>query len=431
MAIAGCPFAIGGLAVGHRRVAVGHRRAGRSPSPGARSPSAGWPFAILVRLSSSPDRQGAAASPAGPLTRKDEDVTKLTVQGLHKAFGSHPVLTGVDLTVPAGSLTAILGPSGSGKTTLLRVLAGFERADRGIVQIGNMVVDGPAAQVPPEKRRIGYVPQEGSLFPHLTVLDNVGFGLPSRQRRGPRTSELLETVGLGGLGKRYPHQLSGGQQQRVALARALAIEPTVVLLDEPFASLDTHLRASVRADVQRIFNASGTTAILVTHDQSEALSVADRVAVLDDGTIAQYAAPQDLYSRPADPAVARFIGEANLVAGLFNGDSADTPLGRLPVDPATRPAPAGGQVTVLVRPEQIEICPDQDGHGAGQDRAGCLAGEVISCEYYGHDVVLRVRSTGDLVPSEIIVRAVGGPPLPPGSSVLLRARGPVLAWSRG
>ena len=249
---------------------------------------------------------------AGPLTRKDGDVTKLNVQGLRKAFGSHPVLTSVDLTVPAGSLTAILGASGSGKTTLLRVLAGFERADGGVVQIGDMVVDGPNAQVPPERRRIGYVPQEGSLFPHLTVLDNIGFGLPSRQRRGPRTAGLLETVGLTGLGKRYPHQLSGGQQQRVALARALAIEPTVVLLDEPFASLDTHLRASVRADVQQIFRASGTTAILVTHDQSEALSVADQVAVLRDGTIAQCAAPQELYSRPADPAVARFIGEANL-----------------------------------------------------------------------------------------------------------------------
>ena len=369
-------------------------------------------------------------SSAGPATRKDEDVTKLTVQGLHKAFGSHPVLTGVDLTVPAGSLTAILGPSGSGKTTLLRVLAGFERADGGTVQIGNMVVDGPAAQVPPEKRRIGYVPQEGSLFPHLTVTDNVGFGLPSRQRRGPRTSELLETVGLAGLGKRYPHQLSGGQQQRVALARALAIEPTVVLLDEPFASLDTHLRASVRADVQRIFRASGTTAVLVTHDQSEALSVADRVAVLNDGTIAQYAAPQDLYSRPADAAVARFIGDANLVAGLFDGDSADTPLGRLPFDPAARPA-TGGPVTVLIRPEQIELRRDQDGRGAGPDRAGCLTGDVISCEYYGHDVVLRVRPTGDLALPEIIVRAVGGPPLPPGSPVLLRAHGPVLGWSRG
>ena len=367
----------------------------------------------------------------GEVKRKDGDVTQLNVRGLRKAFGSHPVLTGVDLTVPAGSLTAILGASGSGKSTLLRVLAGFERADGGVVQIGDIVVDGPNAQVPPERRRIGYVPQEGSLFPHLTVLDNIGFGLPSRQRRGPRTAGLLETVGLTGLGKRYPHQLSGGQQQRVALARALAIEPTVVLLDEPFASLDTHLRASVRADVQQIFRASGTTAILVTHDQSEALSVADQVAVLQDGTIAQCAAPQELYSRPADPAVARFIGEANLIDGHFDGDAVDTPLGRLPLAPAARPASPGGQVTVLVRPEQIEVWSDAGGRGNGQDHAGCLAGEVVSCEYYGHDVVLRVRparSAHDPVLPEIIVRAVGGPHLPPGSSVLLRAHGPVLSW---
>ncbi len=242
-------------------------------------------------------------------------MTELTVQGLHKAYGSNPVLTGLDLTVPAGSLTAILGPSGSGKTTLLRLLAGFDQADAGTVRIGGTIVDGPGEHVPPERRRIGYVPQEGSLFPHLTVAANVGFGLPARERRGSRVAGLLEAVGLAGLGKRYPHQLSGGQQQRVALARALAIEPALVLLDEPFASLDAHLRASVRADVQAIFRAAGTTAILVTHDQDEALSMADRVAVLRGGQIAQCAAPQDLYIRPADPQLARFIGEANLLDG--------------------------------------------------------------------------------------------------------------------
>ncbi len=210
---------------------------------------------------------------------------QLTITGLHKAFGSHPVLTGLDLDVPAGSFTAILGPSGSGKTTLLRLLAGFERADAGSIAIGDRVVDGPGAgYVPPERRQIGYVPQEGALFPHLSVAANVGFGLPARERRGARTDELLAAVGLTGMGGRYPHQLSGGQQQRVALARALAIRPEVVLLDEPFASLDAHMRASVRADVQRICRTAGTTAILVTHDQDEALSMADRIAVLRDGT---------------------------------------------------------------------------------------------------------------------------------------------------
>ena len=226
-------------------------------------------------------------------------MTQLVVSGLYKAFGDHPVLTGVDLEVPAGSLTAILGPSGSGKTTLLRVLAGFDRADAGTVKIGGSVVDGPDVHLPPERRRIGYVPQEGSLFPHLTVAANIGFGLPARQRRGPATAKLLDAVGLAGLGQRYPHQLSGGQQQRVALARALAIEPKIVLLDEPFASLDAHLRASVRADVQELLAKTGITGVLVTHDQDEALSTADRVAVLRDGRIAQCDAPQDLYDRPA------------------------------------------------------------------------------------------------------------------------------------
>src|SRR5215472_564511 len=255
----------------------------------------------------------------------------VTVTGLDKAFGAHPVLSGLDLEVPAGSLTAILGPSGCGKTTLLRLLAGFERADAGTICIGGVLVDGPGVHLPPERRRIGYVPQEGSLFPHLTVAANIGFGLPARQRRGPATAELLEAVGLAG---RYPHQLSGGQQQRVALARALAIGPKIVLLDEPFASLDAHLRASVRADVQGLLAKTGITGILVTHDQDEALSTADRVAVLRDGRIAQSDAPQDLYDRPADAGIARFIGDANLLDGVLEAGTVETILGRLPVEPA-------------------------------------------------------------------------------------------------
>src|SRR5579863_440465 len=256
---------------------------------------------------------------------------QVAVNGLYKAFGTHAVLTGVDLEVQAGSLTAILGPSGSGKTTLLRLLAGFERADAGTIRIGDGLVDGHGVYVAPERRRIGYVPQEGSLFPHLTVEANVGFGLAARERRGGRVAGMLGLVGLGGLGQRYPHQLSGGQQQRVALARALAIEPAVVLLDEPFASLDAHLRASVRADVQQIFRAAGTTAVLVTHDQDEALAIADRVAVLRDGRIAQYSAPAELYSRPVDSGLARFVGDANLLDGIRRAGLVDTVLGQLPV----------------------------------------------------------------------------------------------------
>ena len=382
---------------------------------------------------------------------------QLAITGLCKAFGAHPVLTGVDLTVPAGSLTAILGPSGSGKTTLLRLLAGFERADAGTVTIGDTVVDGPGVHLPPERRRIGYVPQEGSLFPHLSVAANVGFGLPARQRRGGAVAQLLESVGLGGLGKRYPHQLSGGQQQRVALARALAIRPAVVLLDEPFASLDAHLRASVRADVQQIFRQAGTTAVLVTHDQDEALSTADRVAVLRDGKIAQCAAPQDLYARPVDAELASFIGDANLLTGVLGAGVVQTILGSLPVDPGGTAVPPPGPVTVLIRPEQVELRAadgsrpadgggNADGSGradgAGQadggGRAGpaaaagpcCLAGRVVSYGYHGHDAVVYVQPERDSGGGAIIVRTLGGRDLPPGSPVTLQAHGPVLAWSR-
>ena len=344
----------------------------------------------------------------------------VAVTGLHKAFGAHPVLTGVDLEVPAGSLTAILGPSGSGKTTLLRLMAGFEQADAGTISIGDALVDGPGVHVAPERRRIGYVPQEGSLFPHLTVEANVGFGLAVRERRGGKAAKMLEMVGLGGFGKRYPHQLSGGQQQRVALARALAIEPAVVLLDEPFASLDTHLRASVRADVQEIFRRAGTTAVLVTHDQDEALSVADRVAALRDGTIAQCAAPEDLYNRPADPELARFIGEANLLEGVLNGGVVKTLLGDLPLDPEAVPAGSPGQVTVLIRPEQIELDTGQDG----------MAGRVVSYGYHGHDAVVEVQPALDADGRTIIVRVTGGHHLRVGSLVRVRARGPVFAWAR-
>jgi iron(III) transport system ATP-binding protein len=361
-------------------------------------------------------------------------MTQLAVHGLHKAFGGAPVLAGLDLSVPAGSLTAILGPSGSGKTTLLRVLAGFERADAGTVAIGDMMAEGPGVHLAPERRRIGYVPQEGSLFPHLTVAGNVGFGIPARQRRAA-AAELLDAVGLTGLARRYPHQLSGGQQQRVALARALAIRPAVVLLDEPFASLDAHLRASVRGDVQRLFRDAGITAVLVTHDQDEALSVADRVAVLRDGKIAQCAAPQDLYDCPADADLARFIGDANLIEGKLADGQVDTVFGRLPVLPGRPPAghrgsdasgtaPGPGPVTVLIRPEQLELQPP------GPGTPGSVSGHVIAYGYHGHDAIMRVRPENDSGIPVIVVRTLGGEWLVAGSPVTLRARGPVVAWPR-
>jgi iron(III) transport system ATP-binding protein len=348
-----------------------------------------------------------------------EQASDLAIAGLYKGFGTHPVLAGLDLTVPAGSLTAILGPSGSGKTTLLRVLAGFDQPDRGTVKIGGRVVDGEGAHVHPEHRRIGYVPQEGGLFPHLTVAANVGFGL-SRTVRRRRVESLLELVGLADLARRYPHQLSGGQQQRVALARALAIEPDVVLLDEPFASLDAHMRAGVREEVQRILRASATTTLLVTHDQDEALSLADLVAVLRDGRIAQYATPQDLYARPVDDQLARFVGEANLMAGVLEGTHVDTPLGRLPAFWHGEPLPARCLVTVLVRPEQIDLHPSDGEKG--------LSGRIVRSGYHGHDAVLHVQIGHEGSEQLLLVRTLGDAQLSPGSNVKLGALGPVLVW---
>ena len=343
----------------------------------------------------------------------------LAVAGLHKAFGLHPVLAGLDLAAAAGTLTAVLGPSGSGKTTLLRILAGFERPDRGSVTIGGVTVDGDRCHVPADRRRIGYVSQEGSLFPHLTVEANVGFGLPRGQRHGRRVGDLLDAVALTGLARRYPHQLSGGQQQRVALARALAVTPRLVLLDEPFASLDANLRASVRADVLAILRDAAMTAILVTHDQQEALSSADHVAVIRDGVIAQFATPQDLYDHPADADLARFVGDANLLGGLAEDGRVRTSFGTLAVRGGLGGA-TGQEVTVLIRPEQLDVRAGADGPGAH--------GRVIGTSFHGHDTLISISPGSEGVPSPILARVHGNPRLAPGSAVTLTVRAPVCAW---
>jgi iron(III) transport system ATP-binding protein len=345
----------------------------------------------------------------------------LQVSDLYKSFGAHSVLAGLALEVPAGSFTALLGPSGSGKTTLLRLLAGFQAPDRGNITIGARVVDGQGTHVRPEHRRIGYVPQEGGLFPHLTVRANVAFGLPRAARR-KGVEGLLELVGLAELQRRYPHQLSGGQQQRVALARALAVKPEVVLLDEPFASLDAQQRSSVREEVARILRESATTTLLVTHDQDEALSLADLVAVLRDGRIAQCATPQELYARPVDDALARFVGEANLIDGALDGALVQTPLGKLPVHHHGEPLPNGCPVSILIRPEQIELHAPADGDGS-------LRGQVVSRGYHGHDAILHVRTGPEHETRLLIVRTPGDVDLGPGADVKLSARGPVLVWA--
>ncbi len=352
----------------------------------------------------------------------------VVVEGLAKFFGAHPALRGVALSVPERSVTAILGPSGSGKTTLLRLLAGFERADGGTIVIGGTVVEGPGRHVTPEVRRVGYVPQEGSLFPHLDVKANVGFGLPRAGRRA-RVAELLELTGMAELAGRYPHQLSGGQQQRVALARALAPDPALVLLDEPFSSLDAFLRASVRSDVLRILRQAGATAVVVTHDQDEALSMADQVAVLREGVVAQVGRPEDIYIRPADLSIARFVGDANVMAGTVRGGQVDTAFGLLPVGGDCADLPEGTAVIVAVRPEQIRLCGlgEASPGEAGAGEPGSIVGRVVQSEYYGHDAVVVVEV--DPGPGRIRVRRAGAERLEVGTSVVLRAHGPVAAWA--
>jgi iron(III) transport system ATP-binding protein len=323
----------------------------------------------------------------------------LACRGLAKRYGDTVAVDGVDLEVPRGSLTALLGPSGCGKTTVLRMVAGLLAPDAGTIAIDGDEVDGPRTSVPPEKRPVGLVFQDYALFPHLTVARNVAYGLPhlARRERRARVAEVLYLVGLGDLGRRLPAALSGGQQQRVALARALAPSPELILLDEPFSNLDAALRASVREELRGILRAADATAVFVTHDQEEALSLADRVAVMDTGRIHQVADPQTLYTRPSTRFVAGFVGEAEVLAATrVDRHRVDTPLGRLatvaPVETAT--------VAAVVRPESLLVAAAADGDAT-----------VTGVEYFGHDQLLHVKLTD-------------------GTTVRVR-RGPVLDLHRG
>jgi iron(III) transport system ATP-binding protein len=305
-------------------------------------------------------------------------MSSLTVKDLTKAFGTTPVLTGVDLHVPSGSFTALLGPSGCGKTTLLRLIAGFEDPDTGTVAVGDRVVAGAGRGVAARRRGIGFVPQEGGLFPHLTVAGNISFGLPRRQRRdGGRVRDLLQLVGLDAdLADRSPHQLSGGQQQRVALARALAPKPSLVLLDEPFSSLDAALREETRLAVSAALTASGATAVLVTHDQAEALSMADQVAVLRDGRLVQRTDPRTLYRRPGDLDVALFVGEAVVLDAEVRNGRAHCVLGALTYEQTSADPVPDGAARVLLRPEQLRL---------SAPVATAPIAKVHSVDFYGHD----------------------------------------------
>ncbi|MFN8635684.1 MAG: ABC transporter ATP-binding protein [Chloroflexota bacterium] len=339
------------------------------------------------------------------------------MSGLVHAYGETRVLHGIDLTVPAGSLTAILGPSGCGKTTLLRLIGGFEQPAAGSIRLGERVLCGSGRPVPPEQRRIGYVAQEGALFPHLRVAENVAFGLRlDRASRRRRVDELLAMVGLdASYGDRYPDQLSGGQQQRVALARALAPEPSVILLDEPFASLDASLRESTRRAVAESLAAAGATAILVTHDQAEALSLADQVAVMRQGRLVQVAAPRELYLHPADVETAHSIGEAVILAAEIADGRASSALGSLTVQAGATAGPA----QILVRPEQIAIL--------APDTNGTPVARVQAVSYFGHDALVRL----ELPDGTLVTARPSGLDAPrTGQSVAVSVRGPVHAFRR-
>ena len=320
----------------------------------------------------------------------------LAARGLSKSFGDAVAVSDTSFEVERGEIVALLGPSGCGKTTTLRLLAGFERPDSGSVLIGNETVVDAHTWRPPERRRIGIVPQEFALFPHLNVAENIAFGLAGGHRAWwtrswrrfgrsavpTRVQEMLALVGLDDFAHRFPHELSGGEAQRVALARALAPQPAAVLLDEPFSNLDQNLRASLRLTMRAILKAADTAAVFVTHDREEALSLADRVAVMRSGQIEQIGSPDDIYYRPQTRFIGSFVGDANILPGRRSRGGAETELGYVLLD-ETPASQEGEPLDLLLRPEQLAL--------KLADPAEADVANVISSEYYGHDQVVRVR----------------------------------------
>jgi iron(III) transport system ATP-binding protein len=324
----------------------------------------------------------------------------IRAEGISKHYGGTAAVVDTTLCVERGEVVALLGPSGCGKTTLLRLIAGHETPDTGTIHVDGGLVAGAGAWVAPEQRRVGMVFQDYALFPHLTVARNIAFGVRRRERR-ERLASLLTLVGLDELAHRYPHELSGGQQQRVALARALAPEPSLVLLDEPWSNVDPSLRASLRDEVVAILRTLDVTVVLVTHDREEAFSIADRIALMRDGTIVQEGSPETLYLSPASRWAAEFVGAGNFLPGLVHDGLVETPLGTFPANGAS----AERAVDVLVRPELVELEPDPAGQA-----------EVVGREFRGHDVFYRVRLDG----LELMSHRPSTEPVPLGARVRLR-----------
>ncbi len=340
--------------------------------------------------------------------------TRLLLEGIARRYGSIVALSSVDLAVQQGELVALLGPSGCGKTTTLRLIAGFESPDSGTITIAGQQVANGATTVPPERRKVGMVFQEYALFPHLSVAENVGFGVMKSPNRAQLVGEALDLVGLNGLEERMPNQLSGGQQQRVALARALAPRPDLVLLDEPFSNLDPHLRSQVRDEVREILRTAGATAVLVTHDQEEALTLADRVAVMFDGRIVQCDAPEATYHRPVNRQVARFIGDAQFLPGSASGEFVSTELGSLPLARKIH-----GEVNVLIRPEMLDL---------GDDPArGGLPVSVIERRFVGRELLATVEAESG---ARLVVRALNDAPWVVGDDLFVSVKGTVIAFHR-
>lgn len=323
-------------------------------------------------------------------------MARITISNLHRRYGDTAALSGIDLRIEDGELVALLGPSGCGKTTTLHLLAGFARPDAGEIWSGERLISSPRGVVPPERRNLGMVFQGYALWPHLTVENNVAFGLElrrqSRQTIRREVDWALGLVGLRGLEQRYPHELSGGQQQRVALARAIVVRPDTLLLDEPLSNLDANLREQMRFEIRRVHDETGITMVYVTHDQAEAMVIADRVAVMNAGRIEQIGPPREIYEHPRSRFVATFIGNANCLPGTLL-EAGLVRCGELILhtllDSVWAPAT---EVTVCIRPSAVQLTPVTDNALSGNS----IRGRVVQQAYLGDHQDVRIQLPGDL-----------------------------------